>query len=61
MGQTLCGFASACESEMPVVSYIGEFSHNDVVKLARRARGNDQSDYQTEFILLLELARSVGR
>ncbi|MES0372448.1 MAG: VWA domain-containing protein [Mariprofundaceae bacterium] len=39
--------------------YAGDFSYGDLLKLANKARGNDQNGYRGEFINLVKTARAL--
>lgn len=39
--------------------YSGEFSYNDLLKLARKARGDDHTGYKGEFINLVKTAKAL--
>ena len=40
--------------------YTGEFSYDDITKLAQNARGKDSFGYRGEFLALVNLAKSLG-
>ncbi len=40
--------------------YTGSFSYDDVIRLARSAKGDDEFGYRAEFINLVRLARSAS-
>ena len=40
--------------------YLGKFSYDQIVDLARQARGPDDGGYRAEFIDLVEMAKSLG-
>ena len=40
--------------------YTGEFSYEDVIELARAAKGDDQFGYRAEFINLVRLAETAA-
>ena len=41
-------------------TYTGQFSHDDVIAMARAAKGEDEFGYRAEFINLVRLARSAS-
>jgi len=41
-------------------SYVGDFSYDDVIALAKDARGDDEFGYRSEFLNLVRLAKSAS-
>ncbi len=41
--------------------HTGSFGHEDIIRLARDARGTDPSGYRSEFIRLVDLARTIEK
>jgi Ca-activated chloride channel family protein len=56
------GFATAVASFGQLLKggkYTGQFDYDDVIKLAKHAKGDDPYGYRAEFIRLVELAKSA--
>ena len=45
---------------MDAAKYTAEFAYDDVLGLARRARGDDEFGYRGEFISMVNLAKTLS-
>jgi Ca-activated chloride channel family protein len=51
---------AACGQQLRGGKYLEQFSYNDILNLARGARGEDPFGYRAEFIKLVNLAQTLG-